>query len=95
MTTELNKNPNEKIKSELLASADLLGILKADPEKWFTGLESDNSISEDEINKLVQERTDAKKNKDYQLADDIRNKLDKDFGIILEDKPEGTIWKKK
>ena len=46
-----------------------------------------------EIEQLVQERQAAKKSKDFQRADEIRNLL-KDKGIILEDKPTGTTWKK-
>jgi len=43
---------------------------------------------------MIKKRNDAKKNKNFQEADDIRaNLLEK--GILLEDTPEGTIWRKK
>ena len=38
-------------------------------------------------------RLEAKKNKDWATADAIRNEL-KEQGIILEDTPQGTTWKK-
>ena len=48
-------------------------------------------ISEDEIKKLIEERTIAKSSRDYAKADDIRNKL-LDMGIILKDTREGTTY---
>jgi len=52
------------------------------------------AISEEEIQKLIEERTTAKKNKDYGRADEIRANL-QNLGVILEDTPNGTIWKHK
>ena len=46
-----------------------------------------------EIERLIAERTEAKKNKDYARADAIRNEL-KEQGIILEDTPQGVKWKR-
>lgn len=51
-------------------------------------------IDENEINKLVEERTKAKQEKNYALADEIRNKLN-DLGITLIDTKEGTKWELK
>ncbi len=45
------------------------------------------------IEELVRRRAEAKKNRDYDTADSIRNTL-KEKGIVLEDTPEGTIWKR-
>ena len=39
-------------------------------------------------------RKEARVNKNYQMADDIRNRLN-EIGIVLEDSPQGTTWKKK
>ena len=49
------------------------------------------SISEEEINKLIEERNEAKKNKDYAKADEIRNSL-QEKGILLKDTREGTTY---
>jgi len=43
---------------------------------------------------MIKKRNDAKKNKNFQEADEIRDNLLKK-GILLEDTPEGTIWRKK
>ena len=47
----------------------------------------------EEIERLVAERTEAKKAKDFKRADEIRNLL-KDHGIALEDTANGTLWRK-
>jgi len=46
-----------------------------------------------EIEALIAERAEAKKVKDFARADGIRNRL-KEQGIILEDSPQGTLWRK-
>ncbi|WP_419742324.1 cysteine--tRNA ligase [Paraclostridium dentum] len=50
-------------------------------------------VLDDDIEKLIQDRVDAKKNKDFALADEIRNKL-LEMGIVLEDTRQGTKWKR-
>ena len=44
-----------------------------------------------EIEELINKRTEARKNKDFKTADEIRDKL-KEMGIILEDTPQGVKW---
>jgi cysteinyl-tRNA synthetase len=48
----------------------------------------------EEIERLIAERHDARRSRDFARADDIRHELD-DRGIILEDSPAGTRWKRK
>nr|QIM10401.1 cysteine--tRNA ligase [uncultured Alphaproteobacteria bacterium] len=97
IANNLNKAETEedkqKYKSLLLSSAAVLGLLYQDPEIWFKGGVSDGGISEEEINCLIEERLSAKKAKDWARADAIRNQL-KQSGIVLEDTPQGTTWKK-
>ena len=76
----------------MLAGADLLGLLWQQPEIWFKGGENAASLDEKAIEAKIAERLTAKKNKDYALADKIRNDL-KEQGILLEDGPAGTTWK--
>lgn len=78
------------LKGEFLTSASLLGLAYQDPEVWFKGQESDEDA---EIEQMIADRTEAKKNKNWAKADEIRNTL-KNRGIILEDTPQGTVWKR-
>lgn len=52
----------------------------------------DNSVDK-EIEELIEQRTNARREKNFKLADEIRDKL-KDMGIILEDTPQGVKWTK-
>jgi cysteinyl-tRNA synthetase len=71
----------------------LLGILQDDPDT-FLKAGGDAVLGEDEIEQQIQARLDAKKAKDWALADKIRNDL-KEQGVILEDSPDGTTsWRR-
>ncbi|WP_458415217.1 cysteine--tRNA ligase [Schinkia sp. CFF1] len=56
-------------------------------------LQLENELLDEEIEELIQKRIDARKNRDFALADQIRDQL-KDMNIILEDTPQGTRWKR-
>jgi len=71
------------------ASAALLGLLQASPDQWFKGGDADQA----EIEALVAERTEAKASRDFATADRIRDELRAE-GIILEDGPNGTTWRR-
>lgn len=79
-----------KYKSQLLADAYMLGLLFQNPETWFKGGKNED---DSEIEAKIQARLEAKKNKDWATADAIRNEL-KEQGILLEDTPQGTTWKR-
>ncbi len=92
--TELNKaterTEQARLKGELLAGGDVLGLLQQDPESWLKGGDREAS----EIDALVAERNAARKARDFAKADRIRNQL-AIRGIILEDKPDGTTsWRR-
>ena len=74
--------------STLKASAQLLGLLSSSADEWFRG-EGDAS----DIEQRIAERTEAKKNRDFATADRIRDEL-KSEGILLEDGPSGTTWRR-
>jgi cysteinyl-tRNA synthetase len=69
------------------AAAKLLGFLSTTPRSWFQG-EGDANVDT-----LIAARTDAKKNRDFAQADRIRADLAAQ-GIILEDTPTGTTWRR-
>jgi cysteinyl-tRNA synthetase len=72
----------------LKASAQLLGLLENSESAWFQG-DSDASV----IESRIAERAEAKKNRDFGTADRIRDAL-KAEGIVLEDGPGGTTWRR-
>jgi len=80
-----------KAKSELLGAGMALGLLQQDPSAWF----SRNTDSDDDarITALVEERSAAKKAKDFARADAIRKQL-ADAGVVVEDTPHGVRWKR-
>jgi cysteinyl-tRNA synthetase len=70
---------------------DVLGIVRDKYEQAGAG---DEKLIDYLVNMLIESRTAARKNKDFAAADAIRKKLD-ELGIILEDKPGQTAWRKK
>ena len=81
-----------KIKSNLLSTGKILGILENDPKEWL-GYSQQNIENSEEIERLINERNEARRNKNFNLADTIRDKL-KEKGIEIEDKDKGTVWRK-
>lgn len=82
-TSENTKTFIEKLSGEIVKLCDILGIVTEQKEE----------LLDDEIEKLIEERQTARKNKDYKRADEVRNLL-LEKGIILEDTREGVRWKR-
>ncbi len=88
-----NKSEASSLASLLLQLASLLGILEGDIEAWFHGENTTDGLSNDEIETLVLQRTQAKTDKDWTAADKIRDELQVN-GIALEDKGAKTLWRR-
>jgi cysteinyl-tRNA synthetase len=88
-----DESDKPNLKARILAGADLLGILQSDPEEWFQGTASAEAISAEDIEALVAQRQQAKLDKDYALADKLREDL-KAQGVVLEDSRDGTSWRR-
>jgi len=72
----------------------ILGILQDDPERYLRGgAGGDRGLSDEAIDRLVQQRLDARAAKDWAEADRIRDELQAQ-GIVLEDGPQGTRWRR-
>ena len=70
-----------------------MGLFEQDPGRWFQGESHDTSESASDIDALVEARTNAKKSRDFARADAIRDEL-LAKGIVLEDGPDGTSWRR-
>lgn len=81
-----------KLVGELKAMAGILGILQDEPESFLHAGAAD-TISAEEIERLVAERADAKAQKNYARADEIRTSL-LEQGVVLEDSSAGTQWRR-
>jgi cysteinyl-tRNA synthetase len=109
-TKETEPAKSEILASTLKFLGDLLGILQDDPEFFLkghvtvqlsgqtltssTGTLIANKTTDEQIDKKINDRLDAKKAKNWALADQIRNEL-KEQGVILEDAPNGTTsWRR-
>ncbi len=78
-------------RAKLLGAGVALGLLQQDPAAWFS---RGTDVGDDaRITALVEERSAAKKAKDFARADAIRKQL-ADEGIVLEDTPQGVRWKR-
>ena len=89
-------NRGSKEAGQLLKnSSKLLGFMEEDTNNWFKQSKtlSDNNLNNDQIEKLIQKRNIAKINKQFEIADNIRDDLFK-HGIILEDTPIKTKWRR-
>ena len=81
----------KKIKGKILATGKLIGILQDDPEKWL-GYGHSKSLDSKTIENLIKKRNEARRNKNFALADSIRNEL-KTKKIEIEDTKDGSIWR--
>jgi cysteinyl-tRNA synthetase len=81
-----------RLKGELLASGQLIGFLKADPESWFQG--GADPAMRARIDALIAERITAREAKDWATADRIRAELTA-LNVEVMDNPTGATWRLK
>ena len=84
ITENSSKEFAQKVIDEFNELTSVLNIVNKDQKE---------DILDEEIEQLIAQRTEAKKNKNFQLADEIRQQL-LDKGIILEDTRQGVKWKR-
>lgn len=92
----INKAEGEEasgLAGRLKELADVLGILYQDPATFLKGSNTTESDDVAKIEALIEQRKQARARKDFAAADAARNELTA-LGIILEDGPQGTTWRR-
>jgi len=99
ITHEINRLRNSEpgraasLAGELVQLGGLLGLLERDPDV-FLQAQVGEGLSGEAIENLIEERKTAKQQKNFALADEIRDSLLAQ-GVVLEDGPQGTTWRRK
>ena len=92
------KNEDDETRHELASLlkflGGIIGLLQNDPEEYLKSRAGGGgALGDDDIERLIAERLQARKDKDWAAADRIRDELQA-AGIELEDGPEGTRWRR-
>lgn len=96
LAKQLNKETDEATRRELArqlyAAGDLLGLMQKDAEAWFAG-NTEGVLGAAEIDTLIEQRNQARAERDFAAADEIRDRL-ASVGVAIEDGPTGTRWRR-
>ena len=96
ISINLNANAARESASLLKTLGGLLGLLQQNPQDYLqnkSAANESNSLIQDGIEQLIQQRLSARKEGRYSDADSIRKRL-LERGIILEDNSQGTTWRR-
>lgn len=108
LVKEVNSTKSAEVSGQLKGLGNLLGLLNSDPQEFLQQTVSrelfsntnildeatvTQSLGNQQIDELIVIRSEAKKAKNFAEADRIRKELS-DQGIILEDSPQGTTWRR-
>ena len=94
LASEVNRSRKAGDAALLKSMAGLLGLLQREPSAFLQGGTSAGELSAEEIQALIDQRTAARKAKNFAEADRIRKHLES-LGVLLEDAAGGTIWRRK
>lgn len=90
--SELHQLAQRGDHARLKSAAGLLGLLEQDPGDWFKWRPA-GALSDDDVGALIERRARARADKDFALSDRLRDELAEN-GVVLEDGPEGTTWRR-
>ncbi|TCJ18542.1 cysteine--tRNA ligase [Parasulfuritortus cantonensis] len=93
LAAELNRAGTAEAAARLKALAGVLGLLQREPEAYLQAGAETGGLTAERIEALIAERLAARKAKDFKRSDAIRDEL-KAAGVLLEDGPQGTQWRR-
>ena len=91
LINKLNKNKDQVLANEIFTILKKIGLLKFTPEEF---LKNPINLDVNKIEELIKLRQQAKINKNFSQADQIRSEIES-LGVVIEDSPGGTSWRKK
>ncbi|MDE2343016.1 MAG: cysteine--tRNA ligase [Betaproteobacteria bacterium] len=98
LAREANRSGSDAVATQLFRLGQLLGLLGQDPERWMRegagrAAIADQDAAAAQIEALIAQRTEARRAKNFAESDRIRDLL-LSQGILLEDGPQGTSWRR-
>lgn len=90
---EANRQKSAELSGLLKALAGVIGLLEREPLSYLRAGPVTDGLDEAAIDALIGQRAEAKKARDFATADRVRDEL-KAAGIILDDSPQGTSWRR-
>ncbi|HEY5995058.1 MAG TPA: cysteine--tRNA ligase [Gallionellaceae bacterium] len=93
LANEANRTNSQQLAGLLRSLGGVLGLLQRAPQEFLQGGAGAGGLDDDAINAQIEARIAAKKAKNFAEADRIRKEL-LEAGIVLEDTPQGTTWRR-
>jgi len=94
LANEVNRTHDARLAGQLRALGNVLGLLERDPAAFLqAGPAGADALPAERIEALIAARTAARKARNFAEADRVRKEL-LDHGVVLEDGPQGTVWRR-
>ena len=93
LANEVNKTGSLETAAILKSLSGMLGLLERSPETFLQGVVSADGYTSEKIEALIASRLEARRAKNFSESDRVRQEL-LENGVVLEDTPQGTTWRR-